>query len=105
VTTKWQSGGSFGQRNFLLKTNLQIFRTYEAEAICFWAQKIEPCITYMRGVYVLHVCIVVVVVVGKSNKKDDRIIMRSRDVFKHCGFIFFSNWCWLSEAQLNHRIF
>jgi hypothetical protein len=55
-------------------------------------------------VYVLHVCIVVVVV-GKSNKKDDRIIMRSRDVFKHCGFISFSNWCWLSEALLNHRIF
>jgi len=39
-----------------------------------------------EGVYVLHVCIVVVVVVGKSNKKDRRI-MRSRDVFKHCGFI------------------
>lgn len=52
----------------------------------FWAQKIEPCIYVHEGVYVLHVCIVVVVVVGKSNKKDRRI-MKSRDVFKHCGFI------------------
>lgn len=53
----------------------------------FFGHKIfEPCIYVHEGVYVLHVCIVVVVVFGKSNKKDRRI-MRSREVFKHCGFI------------------
>jgi len=53
----------------------------------FFGTKNRVTLYYVHeGVYVLHVCIVVVVVVGKSNKKDRRI-MRSRDVFKHCGFI------------------
>lgn len=59
----------------MLKTNLQIFRTYVAEAICFLGhnEKSNPIVYVHEGVYVLHVCIVVVVVVGKSNKMDRRI--------------------------------
>jgi len=56
----------------LLKTNLQIFRTYEAEAICL-GTKNRTLFYVHEGVYVLHVCIVVV---GKSNKKDSRRIMK-----------------------------
>ena len=62
----------------MLKTNLQIFRTYVAEAICFLGhnKKSNPIIYVHEGVYVLHVFLhreVVVVIVGKSNKMDRRI--------------------------------
>jgi len=57
-------GGSFWTEELLLKTNLQIFfRTYEAEAICFFGhnKKSNPVFYVHEGVYVLHVCIEVVV--------------------------------------------
>ena len=59
----------------MLKTNLQIFRTYVAEAICFLGhnKKSNPIVDVHEGVYVLHVCIEVVSIVGKSNKMDRRI--------------------------------
>jgi hypothetical protein len=68
-------GGSFWTEELLLKTNLQIFRTYEAEAICFLGhnKKSNPIFYVHEGVYVLHVCIEVVSIVGKSNKMDRRI--------------------------------
>jgi hypothetical protein len=53
-------GGSFWTEELLLKTNLQIFRTYEAEAICFLGhnKKSNPVFYVHEGVYV---CIEVVV--------------------------------------------
>jgi len=78
VTTKWQLGVVFWTEELLLKTNLQIFRTYVAEAICFLGhnKKSNPISYVHEGVYVLHVFLhreVVVVIVGKSNKMDRRI--------------------------------
>lgn len=78
MTTKWQLGVVFWTEELLLKTNLQIFRTYVAEAICFLGhnKKSNPIVDVHEGVYVLHVFLhreVVVVVVGKSNKMDRRI--------------------------------
>jgi hypothetical protein len=54
-------------------------------------KKLNPLFYVHEGVYAvfLHICIEVVVIVGKSNKMDRIIHMRSHDVFvKHCGFIF-----------------
>jgi hypothetical protein len=65
-------------------------------------KKLNPLFYVHEGVYAvfLHICIEVVVIVGKSNKMDRIIHMRSHDVFvKHCGFISFHFFVKLVMAE------